>query len=196
MHARILMTAILIVPLMTCKRNDDTTERKASAKATPLTEQLLSQTPDDRLEALVMDHLNARTEADSYERSHEIVSAMSKGFQMMYATWLLEAEVNNGGFHQFFWNHSGLFAKEALEGLKLVGADEHAKLVGKSIAVYESEKPKMDNARRHDTLEAFGESARESKFDELDSAFYALKEDLSALRIRYIRAHPRDFVSP
>ena len=30
----------------------------------------------------------------------------------------LEREINNGGFNQFYWNSSGDFAKQTLDGLK------------------------------------------------------------------------------
>ena len=52
----------------------------------------------------------------------------------------------------------------------------------------------MQKYKDRDTLEAFSESYEHTKLNQLDDEFYDLAEDLSALRIKYIRAHLREFV--
>lgn len=46
----------------------------------------------------------------------------------------LEREVNNGGFHQFFFNSSGDHVHETLKGLKAIGAFKTANIVETSIS--------------------------------------------------------------
>jgi hypothetical protein len=64
--------------------------------------------------------------ATKYPGSYEAVSkkcdavgfeALSEKEQAIYTMWWLEAEVNNGGFHQYFWNSAGDHTKVALESL-------------------------------------------------------------------------------
>src|SRR5439155_4328400 len=80
-----------------------------------LTLEILKAVPDEKLEGAVLDHIRSKL-GDDYEHEYEIVTSLSKGFQMVHATSGVDAEVNNGGFNQYFWNSSGRFRMEALEG--------------------------------------------------------------------------------
>jgi hypothetical protein len=133
---------------------------------------------------------------DHFEQEREIVTRLSKGFQMVHSTLEVEAEVANGGFNQYFWNSSGRFAAEALAGYKLVGATRHAELVEKAIAIYSRERPKQEQFKRKGTVQAFSESYEHTALNALDDPFYALDktEKISPLRIKYIRDHPAEFV--
>ena len=82
---------------------------------TILDEDTLKQIPDDALEQAILDYINHKVGED-YDNQYKIVTRLSKGFQAIYATWWVEAEVSNGGFNQYFWNSSGQFASEAVEG--------------------------------------------------------------------------------
>jgi hypothetical protein len=82
-----------------------------------------------------------------------------------------------------------------VRGLRLIGADVHAKLMEQANAVYAKEQTRQAKRKRKGTIEAFRESYEDSDFNELDDAFDDLTEDLYALRIRYIRDHPEEFKS-
>src|SRR5947207_15596575 len=41
--------------------------------------------------------------------------------QTLHCVWWVEAEVNNGGFHQYYWNSSGDEANEAVTALERTG---------------------------------------------------------------------------
>lgn len=112
----------------------------------------------------------------------------------MYATWWVEAEVYNGGFNQYFWNSSGEFRTEALEGYKLIGAVDHEKLMADALRVYSSVEGKLKEQQAKGTLAAFSESYKDNPLTKLDDQFYALKEDVSAMRVKFIREHADMFV--
>ncbi|WP_444946908.1 DUF4375 domain-containing protein [Microbulbifer sp. VTAC004] len=48
---------------------------------------------------------------------------------VMVCVWMLEAEVNNGGFNQFFWNSAGDISIETVASLHKIGASKTASIV-------------------------------------------------------------------
>jgi hypothetical protein len=159
-----------------------------------LTLEILKALPDEKLEGAVVDHIRSKLD-HNYEREYEIVTSLSKGFQIVHATWMVEGEVNNGGFNQYFWNSSGKFQAEALEGYKLLGATEHEKLMAEAIKVHKSIENKLKVQQDKGTIQAFSDSYKDNPLNKLDDQFYGLKEDASALRIKYIRGNLDLFVS-
>jgi hypothetical protein len=139
-----------------------------------LTAELLAQEPDSTLEWAVIQHVTWRID-EAYDREREIVMAMSPGLRMVYTTWGVEAEVNNGGFSQYFENSSGRLADEALAGFRRLGATSYAGLLERAMAARQA-----------------GNAAA---YDALDTEFYTLA-GLAAARVRYIREHPGEFVGP
>ncbi len=73
----------------------------------------LEKIPNDNIEQAIIDYIHDYVIQDDYENEYEKVKALSNGMQYVYTTWWLEAEVNNGGFNQYFYNSSGQFAEEA-----------------------------------------------------------------------------------
>src|SRR5262245_64943750 len=47
----------------------------------------------------------------------------------------LESEVNNGGFHQFFFNSSGEIVPETLEALAAIGAPKTRSLLERAVTI-------------------------------------------------------------
>lgn len=174
-------------------------ERHATSGLDPrykvLSRDFLAQEPDSSLEWAIMQHIGWVVGED-YEREHEIVTALSPGFQAIYATWWLEAEVNNGGFNQYFFNSTGQFAKEAAAGFERLGASEHAALTRQAIAVFEHRQPVIDAARQQGTTEAFSKTYEDDPFAPFDDRFFKLRTDVRSLRVRFIREHVDEFVHP
>ena len=126
------------------------------------------------------------------DAEYETFSALSRGLRMLWATLVLDGEVNNGGFNQFFFNSSGQYAMDAVEGFRLIGAEQHAQLTEEAIALFFKEAPKLRRFWRPRTLEGFSESYQHTQSGELDKRYYALPHP-SAARVRYIREHPAEF---
>jgi hypothetical protein len=123
--------------------------RKRYATLTP---QVLATVPDDQLELAILDWIDSKIAGD-YQHAHAIVARLSPGMRMLYATWWLESEVDNGGFNEFFWNSSGQFAQDALDGFKLLHADELANLTGAATRRLRA----RASGAVHDALTATGE---------------------------------------
>jgi hypothetical protein len=88
----------------------------------------------------------------------------------------LEAEVNNGGFDQFYLNSSGDGARWTPEAMRLLGQDDLAALVERCNAVFPARfaGPPRERGRRLAAMDEIGESDREV-WSQADDAFYALE---------------------
>jgi len=65
-----------------------------------LTTGILDTISDDKLEQTIIDNIFRKIETiDSYEEQYKVIKSLSIGRQAIFATWVLEAEVNNGGKH-------------------------------------------------------------------------------------------------
>ena len=165
---------------------------------TELTLQILDSVHDDNLEQTIIDNIFSKQNSiGSNDKNYSIIKSLSKGRQAVFATWGLEAEVNNGGFNQYFYNFStsGQYAEEAADGFVLIGANKHANLTQRAIDLY-MKNIKYFEKYKDGTLESFSKSYDNNPLDKLDKEFYALDsvEHISKLRIDYIRKHKNEFI--
>jgi hypothetical protein len=121
------------------------------------------------------------------------VKSWTKGLQMLWATQLVDDEVSNGGFNQYFFNSSGQFAVEAIEGFELIGAADRAALVRKAVNQLFRDAPRLREFYQPRTMEAFMESYKHTDLGAIDDEWFTAPEFFTA-RTRYIREHPEEFV--
>lgn len=155
-----------------------------------LTAELLHSLATDEIGHAVVHHVAHRIGEDVSRRA-EIVRRLPAGVQAIYATWLVDAEVNNGGFNQFFYNPSGELAGDALVGYELLGAEDYAAVMRAAIATRESERERMARFYDADTLEAFSESYRHTELNEVDQRYYALGDRIYDIWASFARERPR-----
>jgi hypothetical protein len=115
-------------------------------------------------------------------------SELSAENQNYFAVCLLEGEVYNGGFHQFFNNSSGNYYADAMRGLEELGADECCRilLAAKRLLFGEHEVPGTQ-AARFDYLEL--NPAQEKTLAGLDRAFGNETAKLRELVTQYAQKH-------
>jgi hypothetical protein len=95
----------------------------------------------------------------------------------------LEAEVNNGGFDQFFYNSAGDNTAETIQALETIGALRIADIVKRAGANFPGGTPPKDrNARQEALLQI---SPDENVFGEQDAEFYGYPDDLADLLRKY-----------
>lgn len=148
-----------------------------------LTAEILDQTPDDELVKLIFDNLSLKP-SDDLSDEYKTVLSFNKEQRAIYTIWLLEGNVNNGGFDQFYSNSSGRLYTFLLNALKLIGAPKFADLVLKANNIYEIEQ------------KSSGKNSNNGELDELDSVFYKLyqNEDLAQLELDFIRKNKNAFI--
>jgi len=95
----------------------------------------------------------------------------------------LEGEVNNGGFHQFFYNSAGDNAMETIRALETIGAASMADIVKRAALMFPGKMPPKDRFLRQDVLlENYPDPAA---FWELDQEFYGYPDNLSELLAKF-----------
>ena len=106
--------------------------------------------------------------------------------QVFRAIWELEADVNNGGFHQYFGNSSGDTAFAVVDALETIGAHEMARVVADAKRVFPGSSPPRDWTEREAALDSLS-ADQEDFLDRLDRAFFAYPDDLTELLYDYVR---------
>ncbi len=156
-----------------------------------LTKEALAAVADTDLEQTVFDSIDA---VIGTKNEFQAVQALSPGQQAFFTTWVVEGEVNNGGFNQFYYNSSRQYATLAVDGFNAFGAVKFAELMQRANTVYDSIRGQLDAANDR-TLEGFSASYENNPLNELDGQFYDLyqEENLSELRIKYVRSHLGEF---
>lgn len=159
-----------------------------------LTEQIIDSASDDNLLQVVFDNLSQQQSAD-YENEFETVMSWNKSKQAIYIIWQLEAEVNNGGYNQFYFNSSGQFYKYLPDALKLVGAHKFSDLMKRANHTFEKENPKITQ-HQDGTLEGFSKSYEDNPLNKFDDEFYDTYkiENLYQVQVDFIRKHKVEFI--
>ena len=138
-----------------------------------LTPALIASLSVDDIGDAILQHVEWRVIAHKDDRAAAFES-LSAGTRAIYTTFLVDAEVNNGGFNQFFYNPYGALAGHALAGYELLGAEEYAAIMRAAIATRESERERMAPYYDDGSLEAFSASYQHTQLGELDQRYYSL----------------------
>ena len=121
---------------------------------------------------------------DSYLASGK--SALTPEQAELLAVWMLDAEVNNGGYDQFLWNTAGDLVAEAIEGLENIGADDLASVTAAAIAELPDNYVSSSREERRKQLDLLQESPS-SRLSSYDSQYYNSTDDPIRLLAAYIR---------
>jgi hypothetical protein len=117
-------------------------------------------------------------------------STMNQPQQFFVAIWGLEADVNNGGFSQYFFNSYGDYSQIAEKALREIGANLTADILRSAMAVFPFGVPPTDRTRRQLALEQIDEAM---DWTPLNRAFYAYPEDLAKLLLEYVERNREAF---
>ena len=106
--------------------------------------------------------------------------------QAFVLIWNLEADVNNGGFNQYFFN-SDLDPNAVPHALCAIGADHAAAMVERALALFPNGAPPTECFARQEVLEDLDPDCE--LFESLDQEFFAYPDDLSVLLAQFVRAN-------
>ena len=174
------------------KSIEDFKNRKIYKK---LSAEILNSISDDNLEQTVFDNIYEIIGVD-YANEFTNVRKLTKGQQAVFSTWIIEGEVNNGGFNQFYFNSSGQYAEMAALGFKTIGAEKYSNLAYRANKIYNENKDRLEEFD-DGTMESFSESYKDNPLNDLDTEFYKLEdiEKIGKLRIKYIRNNIAEFTT-
>ncbi len=122
----------------------------------------------------------------------EPFTLQSRAQQVFSAIWEVEAEVNNGGFKQYFYNNSTESAHFVAEALEKIGAPKTAEICKRAIATaFPDGLPLTTEAIQcaaaafpNNTLEALGP---------LDEEFFSYPHNLTDSLFDFVSEHPEEF---
>ena len=112
------------------------------------------------------EHINIYDGADVFRNTYDSAPKISG---LMFAAHFCQSEVCNGGFHQFFWNSTGVLAPEAIEGFRRIGQHEVAEVVETAMGLLGASYLR-DRAERQERLSRVPKTA----LDSLDEKFFSL----------------------
>ena len=119
-------------------------------------------------------------------------NTLSYGQKALYYWWYVDAQVNNGGFIQFYYNDHARYIPTIIKSLKHVGDNQMAELVNRSYDLYLNKNKKIKDARK-DGLQGFSNLYKEiNDFDELDDIYYNINEKTMKIIENFIRSNPNE----
>jgi hypothetical protein len=151
---------------------------------------LLEATEDAELERLLVNYVFALQ-----EHSPDRLDTLPEALQAHFTAFLMDVDVLNGGFNQFWFNSPGL-AENAALALECLEMPEAARLASQAAALYETVRDRHDAARTNGSIEAFMATCKDSPSSALDAAYSSRESEWRHARISYIRRHLEEFTHP
>lgn len=105
---------------------------------------------------------------------------------ILFSVWMLETEVNNGGFNQFYYNSAGDIANEVVHSLNEIGAPKTAQIVLEANRLFGDFGPPSKREERQVRLEEI-ELSFEEEFEAVDARFYDYPHNLEELMYIYAK---------
>ncbi len=132
------------------------------------------------------------SESDRTQFGKQNFATQSTPQQVFSSVWAVEAEVNNGGFSQYFLNDSCETAVFVAKALDTIGAPRTADICRRAIAT-------AFPAGLPPTPEAISTAAADfsdevlEQLGALDNEFFAYPHSLTDLLFAYLSKHPEEF---
>jgi hypothetical protein len=101
------------------------------------------------------------------------LSGVKREIGLLFAAHWCQSEVCNGGFHQFFFNSTGVLAPEAVEGFEAIGMPICASLVEEAMSFFGETYPR-ERERRIQALDRYERQNPEEwdPFRSIDDQFF------------------------
>ena len=127
------------------------------------------------------------TEGLKGDERAEYIRHLPQHWRAVYTAFRLQNEVNNGGYHQFFWNSAGALNKETLEDLRLISAHPFVLLFEEALDEYQRHDYRGEKTESGNSWEAFTKPYKERRMAILDEAFCKVPKTIAMHLSDYIR---------
>lgn len=108
-------------------------------------------------------------------------SLLPRDVQLLAAADYGKSDIDNGGFHQFFYNPTGTYAPEMIEWFTRAGLPEAASAVKDAVAVFGQDFPRSQSERQRFLLTFSGDDRSDwDPFFRIDDRFYSALDDDAA----------------
>lgn len=148
-----------------------------------LTEKEITELRDKELAQAVVDNILVDLKNAPGGVTAENVKALNPGQRAIYVTWIMEAKLFKGGFEYFYTKTSETILAGVSEALVTLDAGNYTDLMNRANTINVS-------------LKAGKIKSSDYPFDPLEDAYDDLekREPLEAIKAKYIRNHPEEFL--
>jgi hypothetical protein len=122
------------------------------------------------------------------ESSDDNFSNLTEPERVFIFVEMLEGQINNGGFDQFFFNSSGDYTYKIVSAYETIKAFKTTDLIKNAIKLFPVLPVSKDTKTRRRILQYLDERISE-EWDKLDSKFYEYEENIVDLLIEYMKAN-------
>jgi hypothetical protein len=138
------------------------------------------------------DILISLSESDKTQFGKQDIASQSTPQRVFSSVWAVEAEVNNGGFSQYFLNDSCETAAFVAEALDTIGAPRTADICMRAVSTaFPAGLPPTPKAISTAAAD-FPDEVLE-QLGTLDNEFFAYPHNLTNLLFAYVSRHPEEF---
>ncbi|HRG08525.1 MAG TPA: DMP19 family protein [Cyclobacteriaceae bacterium] len=126
---------------------------------------------------------------DGKEKYEDDLKPFSIPQRSVFAIMWYINEVSNGGHLQFYSNSTGIVWEDAVKGFKLIGLEEHIRIIEESIVRF-GVRPSFDRQERCNQLKFLA-----LNFHDLDTRFYEAKRSVNLDKqiLNYIKKNSTAF---
>ncbi len=122
------------------------------------------------------------------EKGDDSFSKLTEPEKVFIYVDMLEGQVNNGGFDQFFFNSSGDYTHEILSAYEKIKAYKTVALIATAIKAFPVSPVPKDTETRREIMQNLNEDTTKV-WDDLDDKFYEYEDNIAGLLIDYIKQH-------
>jgi hypothetical protein len=160
-----------------------------------ITREIIATIPDEQLAWILWDHIWLKV-GKNYKKLPQVLAAMPVGFRVIYHLFVLDGEIANGGFNQYFFNETDANAEQQSEALRLIGARKHQQVFRRAFKLRKKEKEDEELQRLYAerTLESFSKTYKVTGLGKCDEEWYAMDEEFQRLMTKFIRRNVELFV--
>ncbi len=130
---------------------------------------------------------------DGFDVYNQNLKPFSDAQRKMLGLFWYDSEVCNGGHDQFFSNSTGIVWKDAIECMRMIGANKSAENFQKAVDMFGGSIP-FERDDRNIALEKLYEHEEFDDFNQIDMFYYNVEEDIEQLMNDYVKMHASDFV--
>ncbi len=121
------------------------------------------------------------------------IGKLNQAQKVLYVTYELEAEVNNGGFSQYFYNPSGNLSNELVPSFKAIGAERTAEICQKAVSIFGDSVP-VDRNEREECYDKMEDDVSEL-LSECDHEFYEYEDNIMDLQYKFVMENKDSFMN-
>lgn len=121
------------------------------------------------------------------------VNLLPPPWRFVYVMLVIDGQVNNGGFHQFFTNAAGRLDEHLVDDIAWLEHDGYKDVLNQAFRIYKGMDYQDQWNNRGKSWEFFTAPYKEGRFEKEDSTFYTIKPALDEVVGRQIRAHCKKY---